>query len=145
MGLTLTLCKEKHEVPERTRMGYLLKLNSIYYITLLISVLFVPILYGGDGRFYSFLIGVNALFFLFFISLLNPFYMRSTHFPQLEAMTSTKVLQFSLFEMLTYCIMAFLHLFWGYYLTDLNDFNKKYMSISQKNWENTAVYVCTVS
>ncbi|KAH0574522.1 Transmembrane domain-containing protein [Spironucleus salmonicida] len=142
--LTLFIAKENHTSPDSTRLGYLLKLNSIYYLSLLISVLFVPILFQGDGRFYTFLLGSNALFILFFISLLNPFYLVSTHFPQLENMSNNKLFFFSLFELTAYLTMALLHILWGRYLVQVNKFNIWYISQNQGQFQITCAYFTAV-
>lgn len=99
-----------------TRITQFLQLNVLYYAYMVISSLIMPLVYKGDGRFYTFLLATNSIFILFFLSLLNPFYITSSRFPQLEGMTSLRFLFFCLFEGLAYVAMALFHQLWGYYL-----------------------------
>ena len=117
---TMALSSEKNDGNVKTRLTYTLKLNVPHYIYTLASSIFCPITFKGDGRFYTFILSANSLFILFFLTMLNPFYVRSTHFPQLEEMTGKKVLLFSIIEFTIYEFCAILHLAWTFYLVDYN-------------------------
>ncbi|CAL6026255.1 Transmembrane_domain-containing protein [Hexamita inflata] len=127
------------ELP-KSRPGHLLRFNAPYYVYNILASLLSPLYFKGDGKFYFFLFQANSLFLLFFLSLLNPFYIRSTHFPQLEQMTSCKIVLFSFFELLFYIILTLCHLLSPKLLYEL-EFNKFYINESTISRGKTTLFI----
>ncbi|CAL5980471.1 Transmembrane_domain-containing protein [Hexamita inflata] len=135
-GSLLSTLKEQ----PKSRPGHLLRFNAPYYVYNILAALFSPLYFKGDGKFYFFLFQANSLFLLFFLSLLNPFYIRSTHFPQLEQMTTFKIIFFSFFELLFYFVLTLCHLLSPKLLYEL-EFNKFYINESVISRSKTSLFV----
>lgn len=106
----------------------------------IMSSIFVPCVYKGDGRWWGFLLNCNAIFFLYIFTQFNPFYLISTHFPELEAMNSCKLICFASFEMLCFFIVGGLFVAYGWYFCNINKHNQWYFTSSFRNRDKAMEY-----
>ena len=122
------------------RRLYPLRITLWSYSFNVMSSLFVPCIYKGDGRWWGFLMNCNAIFFLYIFTQFNPLYLISTHFPELEAMDGCKLTCFAAFEMLCFFIVGGLFVVYGWYFCNVNEFNQWYFASSFKNRDKAMEY-----
>lgn len=128
------------------RRLYPLRISLWSYAFNVMSSIFVPCNYKGDGRWWGFLLNCNAIFFLYIFTQFNPLYLVSTHFPELEAMTSCKLVCFATFEMFCFFIVSGLFVAYGWYFCNVNTYNQWFFASSFRNRDKAMEYfaVCIV-
>lgn len=128
------------------RRLYPLRITLCSYTFNVMSSIFVPCVYKGDGRWWGFLLNCNAVFFLYLVTQFNPLYLVSTHFPELEAMTPCKLAFFATFEMFCFFVIGALFVVYGWYFCNVNTYNQWYFASSFRNRNKAMEYfaVCII-
>lgn len=122
------------------RRLYPLRISLWSYVFNVLSSLFVPCVYKGDGRWWGFLLNCNAIFFLYIFTQFNPLYLISTHFPELESMTTCKLICFITFEMICFFLVGGLFIAYGWYFCNINEFNQWYFATTFRHRDKAMEY-----